>query len=855
MRYTSNVVFKTSETTADRKEDSEWWNIYTIMLSLLAGGSAGRGSYRSGESKEEHKWGGDSSLEFRELDITNYFNIADAAAIDAISESWHTTHHYTWADLCALATEQTNKYFAANSEYGILGMHDYASADGAGGGYGSSADHRGNRVVINDGWFFFDWEKAMHTQSALAQFVSPSALNRFLGYRVPYRAFPVISVVLERRGAIYPFEVPTARCQMMLECRMHTPYNDYNPSTDSMVGSPRSAYSVHEVRGTLTPHSALQDFAFAEIDFHRPGGDISSPPTTKSYSYLKFVNFDTVNGDIYTGLKTLRNFAPWTPEFPYVPVALGSRPCGDYRLMAYNFRDIMDDDIAYYNATVGNKDPSSRSSLETRAADWLDGYNTTGEPFGEYIVKVACEDKSLEEIKKIERELVRPAIERFEEYAARANELCSYNNIENKFNTFFATGMESVYNVGTMPAFTTFAGAPDNQPPWFEIPYLIAAFYYTFGRQYKSPDIKNYDLEQQILDNAVIIAKMCNPRTGSLNGIISVRAMLQKLQDILLLQDSRSRDRIRQIVGDETITHIDDIFDMAYTGMSADSTTSTDDIDFSTFGGTVPSPCAVFFGSMNQDQPIFGDVMIDNADMFLDIEGLEEPPDVDAPFDPEDHEEHDTTCFVAGTMVKMADGTDKRIEDVEIGETLLGHNGVLNTVLEFDHPMLGNRQLYAINDGKPFITGDHPMRSTDGWKAIYPEGTENNARHTVELHRDHGVETTQLLPGDKLILIDGNLIQVHSITAHDAQPQRLYNFMLDGNHTYYADGYLVHNACAGDDGPEGEAGVPMKQCKDEDGSIIAEVAITAPCPPGTSSDTDMFEVAADTEADTEALEG
>jgi hypothetical protein len=38
------------------------------------------------------------------------------------------------------------------------------------------------------------------------------------------------------------------------------------------------------------------------------------------------------------------------------------------------------------------------------------------------------------------------------------------------------------------------------------------------------------------------------------------------------------------------------------------------------------------------------------------------------------------------------------------------------------------------------------------------------------------------------------LIRIETIAAHDSDPaQQVYNLKLDGNHTYFADGYLAHN--------------------------------------------------------------
>lgn len=149
-------------------------------------------------------------------------------------------------------------------------------------------------------------------------------------------------------------------------------------------------------------------------------------------------------------------------------------------------------------------------------------------------------------------------------------------------------------------------------------------------------------------------------------------------------------------------------------------------------------------------------------------------------------------CFVAGTVIRMADGTDKYINDVEIGDIVLGMNGEENTVVNIERPLLGDRKVYSFNHGDPFVTAEHPFMTSVGWKSISPDAT-------YEENPDLNVE--ELAPGDLLETVDTVvLFDIHSIQSHTFDPETpLYNLMLDGtgNHTYYADGFLVHNK-AGD---------------------------------------------------------
>ena len=141
------------------------------------------------------------------------------------------------------------------------------------------------------------------------------------------------------------------------------------------------------------------------------------------------------------------------------------------------------------------------------------------------------------------------------------------------------------------------------------------------------------------------------------------------------------------------------------------------------------------------------------------------------------------SCFVAWTKVTMADGTQKNIEDVEIWEKVLWSNGTVNTVIWYDRPVLWNRHLWSINGSEYFVSDEHPFMTTEWWKSFNPEMTK------LEVDLD----TTELNVWDILVTDDGleKIESVDYIVADYNTP--LYNFVLDGDHTYYADNYLVHN--------------------------------------------------------------
>lgn len=143
------------------------------------------------------------------------------------------------------------------------------------------------------------------------------------------------------------------------------------------------------------------------------------------------------------------------------------------------------------------------------------------------------------------------------------------------------------------------------------------------------------------------------------------------------------------------------------------------------------------------------------------------------------------SCFIASTRVRMHDQSLKRIDEVKIGEKVIGEYAQINTVIGIERPHLGSRRLYSFNgDGHYFVTAEHPFKTTEGWKSFSPEMTA--------LETD--LEVVVLGTGDEILRFKKSpmLIRYYD-KKHDEPDMIVYNLLLDGNNTYYADDYLVHN--------------------------------------------------------------
>ncbi|WDA25642.1 hypothetical protein PSC74_04510 [Aeromonas hydrophila] len=156
------------------------------------------------------------------------------------------------------------------------------------------------------------------------------------------------------------------------------------------------------------------------------------------------------------------------------------------------------------------------------------------------------------------------------------------------------------------------------------------------------------------------------------------------------------------------------------------------------------------------------------------------------------------SCFVAGTRILMADGEDRPIETLRVGERVRDQYGHSNRILAIERVLLGERRLYGLNRLAPFFTAEHPFLTTHGWAAIAPAmtRTENPTLAVLPLFTgmhllgwsEHGsAGNLALAPHPAPLLVE-------SLCWLDAPPTTaLFNLILDGSHSYVANGLIVHN--------------------------------------------------------------
>ena len=138
-------------------------------------------------------------------------------------------------------------------------------------------------------------------------------------------------------------------------------------------------------------------------------------------------------------------------------------------------------------------------------------------------------------------------------------------------------------------------------------------------------------------------------------------------------------------------------------------------------------------------------------------------------------------CFVEGTLVQTAEGTTA-IENIEVGDYVWAWDEesgdvALKEVVETYVNQTCELIHVFVNGEEIVTTPEHPFYSpVKGW--------------TTAVH---------LRAGDILVLVNGEYVVVEKIQHEILEsPVKVYNFQVDGYHTYYVAnaGVLVHNDCA-----------------------------------------------------------
>jgi RHS repeat-associated protein len=143
-------------------------------------------------------------------------------------------------------------------------------------------------------------------------------------------------------------------------------------------------------------------------------------------------------------------------------------------------------------------------------------------------------------------------------------------------------------------------------------------------------------------------------------------------------------------------------------------------------------------------------------------------------------------CFVAGSRVTMADGTQKPIEEIQIGEKVLafdertGAVGPAAVTHVFVHRRWSNESGTVLVNGRVRATSNHPFFVNGRWA------------RAEELRPGDVLRVLGPLPGElgaRRTMVDETVRSVAPQVGADT----VYNLEISGSHTYFVEGLLVHN--------------------------------------------------------------
>lgn len=133
-------------------------------------------------------------------------------------------------------------------------------------------------------------------------------------------------------------------------------------------------------------------------------------------------------------------------------------------------------------------------------------------------------------------------------------------------------------------------------------------------------------------------------------------------------------------------------------------------------------------------------------------------------------------CFLAGTLIDLANGSKKPIEKIIVGDEIqtfsnpVNHELVLGKVSEvYEHTV----PFYLIINGNLQVTPEHLIFSSGSF-----------------------VEAGKLKVGDYLLNDHNQQVRVDNIDRVN-KIVKVYNFRVDPEHTYFANGFYVHNEKGG----------------------------------------------------------
>jgi hypothetical protein len=147
-------------------------------------------------------------------------------------------------------------------------------------------------------------------------------------------------------------------------------------------------------------------------------------------------------------------------------------------------------------------------------------------------------------------------------------------------------------------------------------------------------------------------------------------------------------------------------------------------------------------------------------------------------------------CFLPGTLITMADGSKKLIEEISIGDLVMSYDfnsGKLtdDVVSETFNLVNNNIVEFVLENGTSLrSTSDHPYWvENKGWCSFDPIATKDK----------YSIDSALIDEDDLLTSDDLKQIKIISIKKLEMLESKVINFHALKNQNYFAEGVLVHN--------------------------------------------------------------
>ena len=147
-------------------------------------------------------------------------------------------------------------------------------------------------------------------------------------------------------------------------------------------------------------------------------------------------------------------------------------------------------------------------------------------------------------------------------------------------------------------------------------------------------------------------------------------------------------------------------------------------------------------------------------------------------------------CFLPGTLITMADGSKKLIEEISIGDLVMSYDfnsNSLTTDVVSETFKLTNSDIieFSLENGESLrSTADHPYWvENKGWCSFDPVATKDK----------YNIDSVLIEEGDLFTSDSLNKVKVVSIEKMDLPETKVINFHAVKNQNYFAGGVLVHN--------------------------------------------------------------